>query len=143
MADPFVKLLEVHQAIYERSGGLFGHRLLFGMPCLLLDTVGRKTGEPRTAALIYGRDGDEYLVVASKGGSPRPPGWWHNLTAKPECEIQIGRKRQNVIARSVLPGDPDYDRMWKKMNKINHGTYDKYQANTKRQIAVVALRPVS
>jgi F420H(2)-dependent quinone reductase len=143
MADAFVKILEVHQAIYERSGGLFGHRLFFGMPSLLLRTVGRKTGEERTSALIYGKDGDEYLVVASKGGHPRPPGWWHNLNAKPECEIQIGRKKLKVVARSVFPGDPGYDRMWKTMNNINHGTYEKYQEKTKRQIAVVALRPTS
>jgi deazaflavin-dependent oxidoreductase (nitroreductase family) len=90
MPDLFVTMLKVHQEIYERSGGFLGHRLLFGMPTLLLHTVGRKSGEPRTSALTYGKDGDEFLVVASKGGSPRPPAWWHNLHADPNVVAQIG-----------------------------------------------------
>lgn len=141
MPDLFVTMLKVHQEIYERSGGFLGHRLLFGMPTLLLHTVGRKSGEPRTSALTYGKDGDEFLVVASKGGSPRPPAWWHNLHADPNVVAQIGRTRHNVVARSVLPGDDGYDRMWAKMNKINRGQYAEYQKKTSRPIAIVALRP--
>ena len=95
-----VKALAVHQAIYEHSHGWIGHRLVFGMPTLLLHSVGRKTGKPRTVALTYGRDSDRYLVTASNG-SPRPPGWLANLNAHPDCEIQIGRTHRQVApARS-------------------------------------------
>ncbi|WP_233532700.1 nitroreductase family deazaflavin-dependent oxidoreductase [Antrihabitans sp. YC2-6] len=139
----FVKILQVHQAVYERSGGWIGHRLLFGMPTLLLHTVGRKSGEPRTSALTYGRDGDDYLVVASKGGAPTPPAWWHNLNAKPECEIQIGRTHRKVKARSIYPGDDGYERMFETMNKINRGQYREYQKKTDRPIAIVILTPTT
>ena len=141
MANLFVKSLQLHQKIYEATGGLLGHRLMMGMPSLLLRSVGRKTGESRTAALIYGRDGEDYTVVASNGGARRSPGWLHNVMAEPACEIQVGRRRITTTARIVRPGDSDYDRMWTRMNKINRGQYDQYQAKTNRPIAIVALRP--
>lgn len=141
MQDPFVMLLKAHQAVYEKSGGLVGHRLLFGMQSLLLHTVGRKTGKARTSALIYGRDGDSYLVTASNGGSKRPPGWLPNVKAQPECEIQIGRRRIPVTAEAVYPDDPRYPAFWDEVNKQNHGQYRKYQENTSRRIAVVRLTP--
>lgn len=87
MADLFVKALQLHQFVYERSGGWVGYRLLFGMPTLLLHSVGRKSGQPRTSALTYGRDGARFLVVASKGGAPTSPAWMHNVLAAPTCEI--------------------------------------------------------
>ena len=141
MADLFVKALQLHQFVYERSGGWVGHRLLFGMPTLLLHSVGRKSGKPRTSALTYGRDGARYLVVASKGGAPTSPAWMHNALAAPTCEIQVGRDRITVVARKVVPGDPEYDRMWATMNAINHGRYSEYQKKTDRPIPVIALTP--
>ncbi len=141
MPNAFVTLLRVHQEIYDRSDGWVGHRLLFGMPSLLLRHVGRKTGAQRTSALTYGRDGDNYLVVASNGGASRSPAWLHNLTAQPDTEIQIGRTTVPVRARVVLPDDPGYERMWDTMNKVNHGNYRKYQEKTTRPIPVVELSP--
>ena len=135
------KALAVHQAIYEHSHGWIGHRLVFGMPTLLLHSVGRKTGKPRTVALTYGRDGDRYLVTASNGGSPRPPGWLANLTAHPDCEIQIGRTHRRVRARKVLPKDDDYERYWDIVNHVNRGQYREYQKRTRREIAIVELTP--
>jgi deazaflavin-dependent oxidoreductase (nitroreductase family) len=141
VTDLFVKALQLHQFVYERSGGWVGHRLLFGMPTLLLHSVGRKSGTPRTSALTYGRDGAAFLVVASKGGAPTSPAWMHNVLAAPTCEIQVGREHITVKARKVLPGDPDYDRMWATMNDVNGGRYREYQKKTDRPIPVVALTP--
>ena len=101
----------------------------------------RQDRQARTTSLTYGRDGDDYLVVASKGGSPRAPGWYHNLKADPNVEINVGPKRFGVTAQPVLPGDPDYDRLWKIVNKVNKGTYAQYQKRTSRPIPVVRLTP--
>ncbi len=76
------QVLRVHDAVYRKTNGWVGHRAL-GIPSLLLHTVGGKTGQPRTAALTYARDGDTYLIVASKGGDPRAPGWYHMETGTP------------------------------------------------------------
>ncbi|WP_330253537.1 nitroreductase family deazaflavin-dependent oxidoreductase [Nocardia sp. NBC_00565] len=141
MVSVFGNVLKVHQWVYENSGGVVGHRLLFGNPTLLLRTVGRKSGQARTSALTYGRDGVDYLVTASNGGSPRPPGWLANVKAKPECEIQVGRRRMAVVARATLPDDPDYARRWAIVDKVNQGRYSAYQKLTKRPIAVVVLTP--
>ncbi|WP_280242495.1 nitroreductase/quinone reductase family protein [Nocardia abscessus] len=141
MAGLFAKVLKAHQWVYENSGGLVGHRLLLGNPTLLLRTVGRKSGKERTSALTYARDGEDYLVTASNGGSPRPPGWLANLKARPECEIQVGRRKLTVRARATLPDDPDYARRWAIVDKVNRGRYSAYQKLTKRPIAVVVLTP--
>lgn len=135
-----VRLLKVHQMIYERSGGRIGHRL-GPTRNLLLHTVGAKTGQPRTNALTYARDGAEYVVVASMGGAPRSPGWYHNLRTEPDVEIQVGTKRIPVTARFVLPGDPDRDRLWRLVNENNGGRYAQYQTKTNRAIPVVVLTP--
>ncbi|GAA5073784.1 nitroreductase family deazaflavin-dependent oxidoreductase [Nocardia iowensis] len=142
MANMFANVLKAHQWVYEKSGGLVGHRLLFGNPTLLLRTVGRKTGQPRTSALTYGKDGADYLVTASNGGSPRPPGWLANLKALPECEIQIGRRKVRVVARPTYPDDPEYARRFAIVDKVSRGRYSSYQKLTKRPIAVVVLSPI-
>lgn len=142
MASLFANVLKVHQWVYENSGGLVGHRVLFRNPTLLLRTVGRKTGQARTSALTYGTDGADYLVTASNGGSPRPPGWLANVKAKPECEIQIGRRTIVVVARPTYPDDADYARRFAIVDKINKGRYSAYQKMTKRPIPVVVLSPV-
>lgn len=143
MASVFVRVLRTHQWIYERSGGLLGHRLLFGNPTLLLRATGRKSGLLRTSALTYARDGENYLVVASNGGSDRPPSWLVNVTAKPDCEIQVGLRRWRATARPTLPDDPDYARRWKIVNAVNKDRYSAYQKQTARPLPIVELRPTS
>jgi deazaflavin-dependent oxidoreductase (nitroreductase family) len=135
-----IRALHLHQFVYERSGGRIGHRLA-NTRNLLLRTVGAKTGQRRTNALTYARDGESYVVVASMGGAPRSPGWYHNLRADPHAEIQVGTRRISVTARFVLPGDPDRDRLWHLVNKHNSGRYDNYQRVTSRPIPVVVLTP--
>jgi len=134
----FVLSLRVHQQIYERSGGLVGHRLL-GKPALLLHTTGRKTGKSRTNALVYARDGDRLLVVPSNGGSDRAPGWLHNITAKPDVEVQVGRDRHPSTATVIGHDDPDFARVWTLVDEHNGRRYSAYQRKTERQIPVVAL----
>ena len=107
----------------------------------LLHTVGAKTGKARTTTLTYARDGDAYLVVASKGGDPKAPGWYHNLKANPNVEINVGPKRFGVTAKPVLPDDPDYARLWQIVNKNNSNRYEAYQEKTSRPIPVVVLKP--
>src|SRR5262245_29955879 len=94
----FGPLLAVHQWLYEVSDGRIG-AMLGGRPMLLLRTIGRRSGQPRTAALLYVRDGDAYAVVASKGGAPQHPAWFHNLISRPDVEIQVGRQRIPMRAR--------------------------------------------
>jgi F420H(2)-dependent quinone reductase len=130
--------LQVHAFIYEHTDGLLGHRLL-GVPCLMLRTAGRKTGRTRTSSLVYARDGDRYLVVASKGGNPKAPAWLLNLRANPVVEVQIGRTRIQATAAEIGPGDPDYARLWKLVNDNNGSRYDEYQKKTTRPIPIVAL----
>jgi deazaflavin-dependent oxidoreductase (nitroreductase family) len=132
-------VLRVHDAVYQRTNGWIGHRAL-GIPSLLLHTVGAKTGQARTASLTYARDGDDYLVVASKGGDPKAPGWYHNLKANPSVEINVGPKRFPVTAHPVLPEDPDYPRLWEIVNKNNGNRYEAYQTKTSRPIPVVVLK---
>ncbi|TFV57508.1 nitroreductase family deazaflavin-dependent oxidoreductase [Mycobacterium sp. PS03-16] len=138
-----LRLLRVHDTVYRKTGGRIGHHIPFGPPCLLLHTVGAKTGKARTNALSYARDGADYLVVASNGGDSRAPGWFHNLKADPRAEINAGPKRFAVTARAVFPGDPDFDRLWRIVNdmKGNANRYIGYQKRTSRPIPVVVLTP--
>jgi F420H(2)-dependent quinone reductase len=133
-------VLRVHDAVYRNTNGWIGHRTL-GIPSLLLHTVGAKTGTARTASLTYARDGGDYLIVASKGGDPKAPGWYHNLKADPNVEINVGPKRFGVTAKPVLPDDPDYARLWQIVNKNNSDRYTAYQKKTTRPIPVVVLTP--
>jgi deazaflavin-dependent oxidoreductase (nitroreductase family) len=136
------QVLRFHEAIYKGTDGRIGHKMI-GVPTLLLRTTGRRSGQTRTNALVYARDGDDYLVVASKAGADQAPGWYFNLRDKPEVEIQIGRDRRPAVARILEPGDPDYDRLWKIVNENNNDRYDGYQKMTSRPIPIVALTPTS
>jgi deazaflavin-dependent oxidoreductase (nitroreductase family) len=133
-------VLRIHEELYKRSDGRIGHRTI-GVPTLLLRTTGRRSGATRTNALVYARDGDDYLVVASNGGADRPPGWLHNVRAKPEVEIQIVRDRRRGTARIIEPSDPSYDRLWKVVNANNRDRYTAYQKKTTRPIPVIAITP--
>ncbi len=134
------QVLRLHEAIYKASDGRLGHRMI-GVPSLLLGTTGRRSGQPRTNALVYARDGDGYVVVASKGGGDRSPGWYFNALAAPEVEIQIARTRLPARARAVERGDPDYERLWAVANANNHARYDAYQTRTSRPIPLLVLTP--
>jgi deazaflavin-dependent oxidoreductase (nitroreductase family) len=134
-------LLRAHDKIYQKTNGRIGHKIPGAPPSLLLHTTGAKTGQPRTNSLTYARDGDDYLIVASMGGSDRNPGWYHNLRAHPEPEINVGTKRFGVIAKQVMPGDADYDRLWQIVNKNNANRYQGYQRRTTRPIPVIVLSP--
>ena len=134
------RVLRVHDIVYRNTNGWIGHRAL-GIPSLLLHTVGAKTGVARTASLSYARDGENYLIVASKSGAPSAPGWYHNLKANPNVEINVGPKRFGVTAKPVLPDDPDYARLWQIVNKKNSNRYEVYQKKTSRPIPVVVLTP--
>jgi deazaflavin-dependent oxidoreductase (nitroreductase family) len=128
-----------HIALYRRTGGRIGGRFR-GAPCLLLTVTGRKSGQPRTAPLMYGRDGDDYVIIASKGGMPKPPVWWLNLRSNPEAEIEVGAERHRVTAEEVQ--GEDRDRLWRLMAAI-YPSYDSYQKKTSRVIPVVRLHPAS
>lgn len=134
-------LLKMHDRIYQKTEGRIGHQFPGVPPSLLLHTVGAKTGLARTTSLTYAKDGDAYLVVASKGGEPTAPGWYFNLKANPEIEINLGTKRIPVTARVVGRDDPDYGRLWQVVNKNNANRYAGYQKRTTRPIPVVALTP--
>ncbi|MGE0218395.1 nitroreductase family deazaflavin-dependent oxidoreductase [Mycolicibacterium sp.] len=137
------QLLKLHDNLYKRTNGRIGHRLpVPGVaPNLLLHTVGAKTGQPRTNTLSYFRDGGDYYVVASKGGDPKAPGWYHNLKAHPDIEINVGPKRFAVTATPVTADDPDYPRLWELVNRQNSNRYNGYQQRTSRKIPLVRLTP--
>lgn len=136
----FLITLKVHQAVYEGSRGLLGHRLLL-MPTLLLRTTGRKSGLTRTNALVYGRDGADYLVCGSNGGHHRPPAWALNMEANPAVEIQVGVRRMAAVSRVLRPGDADYDRLFAICNTANRGQFAAYQKKTDRPLPVFAISP--
>jgi deazaflavin-dependent oxidoreductase (nitroreductase family) len=128
----------LHRWAYRRSGGRLGHGVI-GVPALLLHTTGRRTGLRRTAALVYGRDGDSFVVAASNYGGERDPAWLDNIRADPHVQLQVARRRLDAEARIVHPGDADYPRLMGVMNRINHDRYLHYQARTARPIPLVAL----
>lgn len=107
----------------------------------MLRTTGRKSGQTRVNSLVYAKDGDRYIVVASKGGDPKAPAWLFNLRANPAVEFQVGRKRIPAEAVEIGSGDPDYARLWRLVNDKNSNRYDAYQKKTTRQIPLVALKP--
>jgi deazaflavin-dependent oxidoreductase (nitroreductase family) len=124
-----------HVGRYVETGGKSGHRWS-GVKTLLLTTRGRKTGKLRRTALIYGRDGDRYLVVASSGGSRSHPSWYLNLSANPEVHVQVGADR--FAARAVTASPEDRPRLWQLMTSI-WPEYDRYQTRTSREIPVVVI----
>jgi deazaflavin-dependent oxidoreductase (nitroreductase family) len=128
-----------HVARYRETGGERGHDWK-GTTTLLLTTTGRRSGEPRTTPLIYQPYGDAYLIVASKGGAPEPPGWYLNLQQEPEVEIQVKDRTFRARARTANPDEkPD---MWRTMT-ATWPDYDAYQTKTDREIPVVVLEPVT
>jgi F420H(2)-dependent quinone reductase len=136
------QVLRLHQRLYVRSDGRVGHRML-GVPTLLLRTIGRRSGATRTNALVYARNGDDYLVVASNGGADQAPAWLHNARANAGVEVQVGRERHKARARIVEPSHHDYEHLWKLVNDNNRNRYSGYQRMTARPIPVIAITPTS
>jgi deazaflavin-dependent oxidoreductase (nitroreductase family) len=125
-----------HIKRYVDSDGAKGHEWRPGVYTLLLTTRGRRSGTWRRTALIYGRDGDRYLVVASVGGSARHPAWYLNLTEHPQVEVQVGPERFTATARTA--GPEEKPRLWELMTSI-WPHYEGYQRKTRRDIPVVIL----
>ena len=138
VTDSPVDWVAEHTQRYLDSGGEDGHEWRPGVPTLLLTTTGRKSGILRRTALIYGRDNADYVIVASKGGSPEQPAWYLNLEADPEVEIQVFDEVLPVVARTV--GGEERERLWALMRQI-WPAYDEYQTKTDREIPVVVLSP--
>ena len=127
-----------HTVVYRLTGGLIGHRVPGAPPSLLLDHVGAKSGTKRTAPLAYLKDGNDYVLVASKGGHPRNPAWFHNLVANPDVTIQVGTSRKKVHAR--VASAQERKRLWPKVVD-NYGGFEGYQQRTEREIPLVILEP--
>jgi proline iminopeptidase len=127
---------EEHVRRYRETNGEVGHVWREGSTILLLTTKGRKTGEPRTTPLIYARDGDRYVIVASKGGAPEHPGWYRNIEQDPNVELQVLGDVFPARARTV-EGD-ERERLWRSANEV-WPHYDEYAEKTDREIPVVVL----
>jgi deazaflavin-dependent oxidoreductase (nitroreductase family) len=144
LVDPYLK---AHKLIYEKTDGRFGKHSN-RVPALLLTTTGRRSGLPRTNGLTYCRDRGDVIVVASNGGSDRPPAWLLNLQADPAVTVRLGRQVTRAVAR-VADAD-ERAQLWPLVNRTNRGMsrifhrgvtgrYDVYQRHTKRMIPVVII----
>jgi len=138
MRLPINEVIGLHTFVYRATGGIVGRRIPGLPPMLLLDHVGAKSGKKRTTPLVYMEDGDDTVIVASKGGSPRHPAWFHNLRANPETTVQTGGRRLPVKAR-VATAD-ERRRLWPEVVEL-YGGYANYQDRTEREIPLVILEP--
>jgi deazaflavin-dependent oxidoreductase (nitroreductase family) len=136
--QPDITLLgEEHVRRYQETDGEVGY-IWNGATILLLTTTGRTTGQARTTPLIFARDGDDYLVVASMGGAPQHPDWYKNLTANPDTHIQVRGEHLAVRARTATADEKP--RLWG-IVAAQWPNYDVYQTRTEREIPVVVLTP--
>ena len=124
-----------HLKKYQATNGADGH-IWNGVPTLLLTTTGRKSKQPIVLPLIYGKDGDRYVIVASRGGAPDHPGWYKNLVAQPAVKLQVAADK--FAARASTAKGAERARLWSVMTKI-WPAYDEYQSKTTREIPVVIL----
>jgi deazaflavin-dependent oxidoreductase (nitroreductase family) len=132
------RLMRGHTLAYRATRGLVGHRFP-GLPrMLLLDHVGAKSGTQRTTPLLYAEDGNQLVLVASKGGHPKNPAWFHNLKANPDTTVQVGSERRPVHARLARP--EERGRLWSKA-VAEYGGFRDYQVRTDREIPLVVLEP--
>ena len=130
------RMMDVHTLVYRATSGLVGHRIPGLAPTLLLDHVGAKSGVKRTSPLLYIPDGDDLVIVASKGGYPKHPAWFYNLKANPDTTVQVGSERRSVHARVATP--QERARLWPRVIDAYSG-YADYQARAGREIPLVIL----
>lgn len=131
----FLILKTLHAGAYRATGGRVGGRFM-GMPVLMLTTIGRRSGEPRTVPLTYFEDGDSLLVIGSRGGGPRHPDWYLNLEAEPKVEVQIGPEHRLLRARRATADEAE--RLWPVVLE-RAPVYGRYRARTTRDIPLVLL----
>jgi deazaflavin-dependent oxidoreductase (nitroreductase family) len=124
---------------FRGNGGKVGG-MFEGSPMMLLTTIGAKSGQPRVAPLVYTKDGDDIVIIASKGGAPTNPDWFHNLVANPKVTVEVGTEQFEAKAR-VTEGD-ERQRLFDAQAEIMPGFAD-YQRNTTREIPVILLRRLS
>ncbi|WP_374610795.1 nitroreductase family deazaflavin-dependent oxidoreductase [Gordonia sp. (in: high G+C Gram-positive bacteria)] len=135
---------KANTALYKATGGRVGGTWRVGAglrkpaPVCLLTTIGRKSGQPRTAPLIYLRRGDAFVVVASQGGSAKNPAWYLNLRDNPQVTIQIGEEKHDLVARTAT--DAERAELWPDLVDT-YADYDTYAAWTERTIPVVICEP--
>jgi len=137
------KWITEHLRIYRESGGAEGHMWdssIAGysglLPTLLLTTVGRRSGEKRTSPLLYGKVGDNFIVIGSKGGAEKHAHWYHNLLANPRVDVQVGKDKFVAHAREATGNERQ--EIWKHMLTV-YPPYQDYQKKTKREIPVIVL----
>ena len=140
---PYTKFIikwmsRITASVYKRTGGRIGGKFLQGAPVALLTTIGRKSGEPRTAPLLYLREGERFVVVASQGGLPKHPAWYLNLRDVPQVTIQVGRDRFDLVAHTA--DDAERAALWPKLVDL-YADFDTYAAWTDRAIPVVICEP--
>ena len=132
-----VKVMSVLNVLaFRATGGRLGGTFLRGAPVCLVTVIGRRSGEPHTVPLLYLEDGDDLIVVASKGGMSKHPLWYLNLIANPRCEVEIGRERRSMLARPV--GADEKAALWPRLCAM-YPDYADYQARTSRDIPVLRL----
>lgn len=140
IADPIIRLMTVANVwAYRLTGGRLGGKFLRGAPVCLVTTRGKRSGQPRTVALLYLADGDDVVLVASKGGMSKSPAWYHNMMADPVCEVQIASATRRMRARRA--SDAEKAALWPRLVAM-YRDYDDYQARTTRNIPVLILSPV-
>lgn len=139
-ARAFGELIKVHPHLYKLTGGRFLPSPLGRSTTVLVDQVGRRSGVKRTTPLLYLLDGEDVVVVASKGGSHKHPAWWLNLREMDETEIQIGGERRRVKVRQATP--TERARLWPKIVEL-WSDYAEYQKRTDREIPLAILSPAS
>jgi deazaflavin-dependent oxidoreductase (nitroreductase family) len=130
-------LNKTHSSVYRRSDGrVWG--TMFGGPVLLLNTTGRKSGQLRTNPLLYVKDGEDFVLIASNGGASSHPAWYLNLRVNPEATVEVGERKVRVRAEEV-EGE-EKARLWQKMVEM-YSSYDDYQEKTDREIPLLVLHP--
>jgi proline iminopeptidase len=137
MTEDATKLYgKAHVRRYRETDGEVGHIWKKGSTILILTTKGRTSGEPRDTPLIYARDDDRYVIVASNGGDPEHPGWYRNLAQEPDVELQV--LGEVFPARARTAEGEERERLWEKANEV-WPSYREYQERTEREIPVVVL----
>jgi deazaflavin-dependent oxidoreductase (nitroreductase family) len=123
--------------VYRVSGGRIGGRI-GRAPVLLLTTTGRKSGQPRTAPVVYLADGENVILINTNAGNAKVPAWSLNLKANPEAEVELGRERRKVRAR-IAEGEERAE-LWRKSN-VQYAGFDDYERKLDREISVFVLEP--